>query len=116
MTYTPADFARTGGLPSSGAALKAQEAERAAAHRKLLVQMNAADDTERRLGVTERWTPEHPEYCKAKHFINNRNFIRVVEQLEGLVVQRLFELSKANLAGTGKYHTVYLLNQDIDIV
>jgi hypothetical protein len=28
-------------------------------------------------------------------------FIQAGEQLEGLVVQQLFELAKANLAGTG---------------
>ena len=36
-------------------------------------------------------------------FINNRTFIGAVERLEGLVVQRLFELSKVNLVGTGAY-------------
>jgi hypothetical protein len=34
-------------------------------------------------------------------YLQNRQFIRIVDKLEGLVVQRLFELSKSHLAGTG---------------
>jgi len=34
-------------------------------------------------------------------YSQHREFIRAVEELENLVVQRLFELSKANLASTG---------------
>ncbi|KAG1767336.1 hypothetical protein EV702DRAFT_980110, partial [Suillus placidus] len=47
------------------------------------------------------WTPECPEYMTALKYFHERRFVRVVEELEGLVVQCLFELSKANLAGTG---------------
>lgn len=43
-----------------------------------------------------------PQYQDAVKYVKNREFIRAVEVLEGLVVQRLFELSKANLASTGK--------------
>ena len=108
LNFTPADFAPTGSLPSSAKA-KALEAERSAAARKLLFHMNTVDDTERRLGIVERWTPEHPEFIKAIAFIKNKRFIDVVETLEGLVVQRLFELSKANLSSTGKRKQSYNL-------
>lgn len=64
--------------------------------------MNVADDHERRMEITERWTPNMPQYQDAVKYVKNREFIRAVEVLEGLVVQRLFELSKANLASTGK--------------
>ena len=36
-------------------------------------------------------------------YISNKKFIRVVEELEGLVVSRLMELDKANLAGSGTW-------------
>ena len=65
--------------------------------------MNRADDTEHQLGVESRWTSDDPRYVEALTYVNNRTFIRAVEHLEGLVVQRLFELSKANLATTGEY-------------
>ncbi|KAG2044043.1 hypothetical protein BDR03DRAFT_930785 [Suillus americanus] len=42
-----------------------------------------------------------PEYQEALKYLHNRQFICAVQHLEGLVVQRLFELAKANLAGTG---------------
>ena len=35
-------------------------------------------------------------------YSRHRHFIRAVEELENLVVQRLWELSKANLASTGE--------------
>jgi len=34
-------------------------------------------------------------------YITNRKFVRVVEELQGLVVSRLMELDKMNLAGSG---------------
>ena len=39
-------------------------------------------------------------------YSRQRQFIRAVEELENLVVQRLFELSKANLASTGEVATL----------
>ncbi|KAG1726514.1 uncharacterized protein EDB91DRAFT_1061561 [Suillus paluster] len=63
--------------------------------------MNAVDDLERRMGITKHWTPEQEEYKCALDLLTNCCFICIVEQLEGLVVKRLFELAKANLAGTG---------------
>jgi hypothetical protein len=63
--------------------------------------MNRADEIERQLKIEERWSAEDPHYLEALKYIDNRTFINAVERLEGLVVQRLFELSKANLAATG---------------
>lgn len=70
--------------------------------------MNAVLDLERRIGVTQRWTPADPEYQEALKYLHNRRFIHAVQQLEGLVVQRLFELAKANLASTGTYFILML--------
>jgi hypothetical protein len=63
--------------------------------------MNVVDDLERRIGITTRWTMESLEYKEGAQFITNRQWMRTVERLEGLVVQRLFELAKANLSATG---------------
>ncbi len=49
-----------------------------------------------------RWTENSKEFKEVEAYINQRKFIRAVCELEGPVVQRLFELSKANLAGTGR--------------
>lgn len=54
------------------------------------------------LDVSERWLPDDARYHAAELLRQNRDFIRVVDRLEALVVARLCELDKANLAGTGE--------------
>ncbi|KAG1852223.1 hypothetical protein F4604DRAFT_1933797 [Suillus subluteus] len=109
LTYMPADFTPSQGLQQDRQVFaRAQEAERNAAYCRLLVEMNAVDYLERRMGITERWQPDDPKYKEALTYLTNRQFIQAVEQLQGLVVQRLFELAKANIAGTG-----YKLRQHI---
>ena len=61
------------------------------------------DDVERLLGVKTRWQRGDAEYRKMLEYISNKKFIRVVEELEGLIVSRLMELDKANLAGLGMW-------------
>jgi hypothetical protein len=61
----------------------------------------AVDDIERLLGIKERWQQGDAEYRKMAEYISNRDFVRVVEELQGLVVSRLMELDKVNLAGSG---------------
>jgi len=63
--------------------------------------MNVVEDLERRMEVKERWTQDNAKYQDAEQHTRNRKFTHAVDELEGLVVQRIFELSKANLAGTG---------------
>ncbi|KAG1853525.1 hypothetical protein F4604DRAFT_1686334 [Suillus subluteus] len=102
LTYTPVDFTPTHGLQKEKQAFtRAREAERHAAHRKLVLEMNVVDDIERRMGITERWQPQDTKYQEGLAYLTNRQFIRAIEQLQGLVVQRLFELAKANIAGMG---------------
>jgi hypothetical protein len=60
------------------------------------------EELEQQEGIQKRWTPSNHQYQESKWFLNQRGFVAVVNELEGRVVQRLFELSKANLAGTGK--------------
>ncbi len=79
-------------------------AKRQAASHHLQLALGVVDDFEAHIKLDNhsRWTPNHPSYQAAAMYIKNREFIRAVNELERLVVQRLFELSKANLAGTGK--------------
>ena len=104
INFGTEDFTTVGNLTqSSNASTKVLEAEQTRSHRRLLAHMNHADEIERQLKIKERWSEEDPHYLDALKFINNWTFIGAVERLEGLVMQRLFELSKANLAGTGAY-------------
>ncbi|KAI6145668.1 hypothetical protein EDD17DRAFT_1767881 [Pisolithus thermaeus] len=102
LTYTPAEFTSTAGLNESARqGTNAINAEYASALRKYQLQLNVVANFERQHNITDRWTPLHREYINAREYTKHRAFIRAVEELEGLVVQRMFELSKANLAKTG---------------
>lgn len=52
-------------------------------------------------GIDERWTPESAQWKAAVAYIKIRDYQKALDKLEGLVVQRLFELTKMGLAGTG---------------
>jgi hypothetical protein len=97
MNYTPDILASVGGQITTS---DVHDSTRRKALEKLELALNTVQDLETRLGIEQRWSPENPEYVSATEYVNNRKFIRVVETLEGQVVARLFELSKANLMGT----------------
>ncbi|KAH7917998.1 hypothetical protein BV22DRAFT_1108467 [Leucogyrophana mollusca] len=56
---------------------------------------------EAKLEVVRRWVPDDPEWQNAGRLVANRTYQRALDTLEGLVVARIFELSKMNRAGTG---------------
>jgi hypothetical protein len=53
------------------------------------------------LEIKMQWQREDAEYVKILEYVNNKKFVRNVEELQGLVVSRLMELDKMNLAGSG---------------
>jgi hypothetical protein len=61
----------------------------------------SVDDFEQLLGIAVRWQREDVEYVKILEYVNNKKFVRIVEELQGLVVSRLVELDRMNLAGSG---------------
>ncbi|KAG2135775.1 hypothetical protein DEU56DRAFT_737641 [Suillus clintonianus] len=63
--------------------------------------LKVVQELEVKLGVVRRWTPDDPEWMDAGRLVANRKFQRALDALEGLVVARIFELSKMNRAGTG---------------
>lgn len=46
-----------------------------------------------------------PEYKDTIKYIHQRQYLRSLDKLEQLVVQQLFELSKANVVGMGKFQS-----------
>ncbi|KAG2068117.1 hypothetical protein BDR04DRAFT_1025409, partial [Suillus decipiens] len=64
------------------------------------LQMNIVDDFECHHGINEHWVSSDPQYIQAYEYCSQRCFTQVIEELEGLVIQHLFELLKANLSGT----------------
>jgi hypothetical protein len=53
-------------------------------------------------GIEERWTPDCGKYQEALLTMNERQYRRAIDNLERLVVQRLFELTKLGMSGVGK--------------
>ncbi|KAI6027273.1 hypothetical protein BKA83DRAFT_4576942 [Pisolithus microcarpus] len=58
-------------------------------------------ELERKLNISQRWVPEDKEWQNAGRLVANREYRRALDNLESLVVARLFELTKMNRAGTG---------------
>ncbi|KAI0055191.1 hypothetical protein BV25DRAFT_1930474 [Artomyces pyxidatus] len=56
---------------------------------------------ERRSNVMDRWTPESQLWKDGAQYLATREYQKCLSKLEGLVVQRLFELAKMGLSGTG---------------
>lgn len=61
-------------------------------------------DMEVKLGITNRWDPTRLEYLETLKYITRRKYHRALDDLQRLVVQRLFELHRLGLSGIGEYH------------
>lgn len=111
ISHTPADY--TFAMPSSSGGpidysaelsqtRKAESARRLAAERRqqVLVEVVAM---EVQMGIAVRWQPSDSQYMATVKYISERHYHRALDRLQKLVVLRLFELNKLNLAGTGKH-------------
>jgi hypothetical protein len=59
-------------------------------------------DMEVDLGLERRCDPSSPEYLETLGYLSTRTYQRALEELQRLVVQRLFELHKMNISATGE--------------
>jgi hypothetical protein len=66
--------------------------------------LQVVQDLEQKLEVKERWTPGCPEWQVAAEMVGKRRYQRCLDSLEGLVVSRMFELTKMNMSQTGVLH------------
>ncbi|KAF9240488.1 hypothetical protein BU15DRAFT_74070 [Melanogaster broomeanus] len=100
VSYSQDSFVPGSGLSHTAARnTKQLQAARHAAERRLRLQIDVVKKLEIQMGMHgERWIPGYRETLE---YIQHHRFICTVEDLESLVVQRLFELSKANLGSTG---------------
>ncbi|KAI0640945.1 hypothetical protein C8Q79DRAFT_1014781 [Trametes meyenii] len=76
------------------------EADRRAALEGLTLAMNVVGDLERKLAIETPWTPVDPKYQETLAYVRHREFHRALDRVQQLVMQRLLELSKANMSGT----------------
>jgi hypothetical protein len=61
------------------------------------------------MGIEKRWEPSSPEYVEALKYLSTRVYQRALEELQRLVIQRLFELHKMNISATGESHLIFEL-------
>jgi hypothetical protein len=62
----------------------------------------------------DRWDASSTEYQDVKRELGQRKYRRVLDELEHLIVQRLFELTKLNVSGTGEID-LFTRSQYIDM-
>ena len=77
------------------------EASRRNALNNLTIALREVSDLEAKLGLTVPLSPQHPKYQETLRYIQKWDFHRALDRVQALVVQRLFEMSKAGMAGTG---------------
>jgi len=68
--------------------------------RKLIADVQALEG---RLGVTSCWKEGSEEWVSAKTLVKERKYRKALDKLEGLLVARIFEMSRLNVAGTGEW-------------
>ena len=111
LNSVPADYAFL--LPETGPINYYQDAsrtQRAETKRRYLEERErvlAAElaAIETKMGVGARWQSTDAEYIATLKYIDERKYHRALDNLQRLVVQRLFELQKMNLSQTGTHAT-----------
>lgn len=84
---------------------KAETTRRVAGEKRDLL-LNEIVALELKMGISRRWQPADPEYVEANRYTNERKYHRALDNLQRLVIQRLFELNKLNIAATGMYTSI----------
>jgi hypothetical protein len=74
---------------------------------------------EKQLGIVDRWEPGSSEFQHYQEEAQLQDYRIALDELERLVVQRLFELSKLGMSGTGRFffdpHNTFIYStQDIN--
>lgn len=101
MSATPSS---TSFCASDAATTRRLETTRRHALENFEKDLQVVQDLESKLGVTQRWIPSTPEWEDAGRLVAMRKYQRALDALEGLVVARIFELTKLNCSGTGAFY------------
>lgn len=84
-----------------------KEATLRAAQDRFLAAISTVEHLEHKLldlGVDVPWSPNHPRLLETIGYIQTRDFHRALDKVQQLVTQRLLELSKTHMSGTGMFH------------
>lgn len=72
--------------------------------RDLLIVQNL----ELKLGILKHWVPADDEWKQTAVMVGKRRYQRCLDSLEGLVVARMFELTKMNMSQTGEWFIIII--------
>ncbi|KAJ7723101.1 hypothetical protein DFH07DRAFT_759653 [Mycena maculata] len=78
--------------------LEAQRRYAIELHDKVLL---AVQEIELQMGIAIRWFPNSEEWREAAIMVGKRRYQQALDQLQGLIIARIFELTKMNMSGTG---------------
>ena len=74
----------------------------------IYILLNRIITLELKIGISKWWQPSDPEYIEASQYIKERKYhCALINNLQKLVIQCLFELNKLNIAATGKLISFY---------
>jgi hypothetical protein len=87
---------------------QSQETERRHAQEVEAKDLLVVQNLELRMGIIRRWGPQDNEWKQASTMVGKRRYQRCLDALEGLIVARMFELTKMNMSQTGALLTTLL--------
>lgn len=92
-----------GGTLASNASTTARlKTRRRAAMEGLLVAIRSVEDLEVKLELTVPWPEDGLDFTDTLDYVQQRDYHRALDNIQRLVISRLFEASKANLSQMGK--------------
>lgn len=94
IPYNPAN-------PKQKAGKTHPETRRRIAQEQVNRALRVVHDLESKLNPRKRWTQIDPEWVQAETLVSRRNYQRCLDELERLIVSRMFELTKMNMSQTG---------------
>jgi hypothetical protein len=73
---------------------------------------NSVEESEEKMAIVDRWEWESKEWEEAANLTETRKYRLCINELEALVLKRMFELTKMNMSGTGglPVHTLSCFN------
>ncbi|KAK7046968.1 hypothetical protein R3P38DRAFT_2507024 [Favolaschia claudopus] len=99
MPFLPAET--DAAYADAAKATRRVETQRRHAQELLQKALDAVQDLELRLGIISRWEPGQEKWEAVAVMVSRRRYQRALDQLQGLIIARMFELAKCNMAGTG---------------
>ncbi|KAG1765824.1 hypothetical protein EV702DRAFT_1182405 [Suillus placidus] len=88
-------------LASNESAMRQLETTKRHALENFEKDLGVVQELEQKLGILHCWTPEDADWQNAGRLVANRKYQHSLDQLEGLIVAQIFELTKMNRSSTG---------------